>query len=60
MYLNNVEIKALRNVLVENRYSESAKILRTALARNDKRIQQQRKIINDMMQMPKNNILRFI
>lgn len=57
MYLNNVEIKALRNVLVENRYSESAKILRTALARNDKRIQQQRKIINDMMQMPKNNIL---
>ena len=34
VYLNNVEIKALRNVLVENRViPESAKILRTALAK---------------------------
>lgn len=60
MYLKNDEIKALRSVLTESKYSESARILRSALIKNDNRIQEQRKIIDNMMQIPKDNNLKFI
>jgi len=57
MYLNPREIKALRATLhkvsrVSGRKTIATRKLERALAKNETRIMQQRKIINNMMQMP--------
>ena len=60
MYLNQNEVKALKNLLGTGGNTNTTMILRTALNQNDAKVQRQRKIIADMLQMPKNNMLKFI